>query len=92
MFQTEKKISRLVLKENDILVLKIPIDYFNHRNALSSIYRQIREKLLDSGKKNKILMIPDNVKMCVIGEEEVTEHVSNFDLWYLWSEDEETDD
>lgn len=86
---TEKKISRLILKEDDVLVLHLPVEYFNHKRTIISIYRQIREKLISAKKNNKILMIPNDISVSVIGNEEVKEHVSNMDLWYLWSDEEE---
>jgi hypothetical protein len=83
----ERTVSRLILKENDVLVLHLPTDYFRHREIITSIYKQIRERLLDAGKKNKILMIPQDVHLGVIGSEEIKEHVSNVDLWHLFDEE-----
>jgi UDP-glucose 6-dehydrogenase len=85
----EKEIARLILKEKDVLVLYLPTDYFKHREILVSIYKQIKERLIEAGKKNKILIIPSDVKIGVIGEEEVKEHVSNIDLWHLFDEEGE---
>jgi hypothetical protein len=84
----DQTFKRLILKEDDIMVVTVPTDYFNHRDALASIYRQIREKLLASGKKNKILIMPKEVDIAVIGEKEINEHVSNVDLWHLFDENE----
>jgi hypothetical protein len=86
----EKSVHRLILKPNDILIINVPRTYFDNGNALLSIYRQIREKLRDSGKKNKVLIVPNEVNFKVIGEEEIKEHISNVDLWHLFEDDEET--
>jgi hypothetical protein len=88
----EREVARLILKEKDILVLYLPLAYFRERQAIISIYQQIKERLLDAGKKNKVLMVPEDVKLGVIGEEEVKEHVSNIDLWHLFDEEGETND
>ena len=63
--------------------------YFRERDALLSIYKQIRDRLIEAGKKNKILMVPDDVRLGVIGEEEIKEHVANVDLWHLFDEGED---
>lgn len=89
---TERIVSRLILKENDVLVLYLPTDYFRHREIITSIYRQIKERLIEAGKKNKILMVPSDVQLGVIGEKEVKEHISNMDLWYLWDDEGENHD
>lgn len=83
----EKTVSRLILKENDVLVLYLPTDYFKHREIITSIYRQIKDRLVDAGKKNKILMVPSDVQLGVIADKEVKEHVSNIDLWHLFDEE-----
>lgn len=83
----EKEISRLILKEKDVLVLYLPVDYFKHREIITSIYKQIKDRLIEAGKRNKILMVPADVKLGVIGEEEIKEHVSNIDLWHLFDEE-----
>jgi len=89
---TERIVSRLILKENDVLVLYLPTDYFRHREIITSIYRQIKERLIEAGKKNKILIVPSDVQLGVIGEKEVKEHISNMDLWYLWDDEGENHD
>ena len=83
----ERTVSRLILKEDDVLVLYLPTDYFRHREIITSIYRQIKERLVEAGKKNKILMVPSDVQLGVIAENEVKEHVSNIDLWHLFDEE-----
>jgi hypothetical protein len=85
---TERIVSRLILKKDDVLVLYLPTDYFQHRNILTSIYKQIKERLVNAGKKNKILIIPKDVQLSVIGEKEIKEYVSNIDLWHLFDEEE----
>ncbi len=84
---TERIVSRLILKENDVLVLYLPSDYFGHREIIVSIYKQIKERLTEAGKKNKILMVPNDVRLGVIGEDQIKEHVSNIDLWHLFDEE-----
>jgi len=83
----DKTVSRLILKEKDVLVLYLPKDYFRHKDILISIYKQIKESLHDSGKKNKILVMPNDIKLGVIGEKQIDEHVSNIDLWHLFDDE-----
>jgi len=83
----DKKIQRLILKEEDVLVVKVPLEWFTNRVSLHSFYREIKKKLLP--RKNKILMIPEEMGLSVIGKREIKEHISNVDLWSLWDEDGE---
>lgn len=84
---TERTVSRLILKEKDVLVLYLPTDYFKHRDVITSIYKQIKDRMLEAGKRNKILMVPNDVQLGVIGEDQIKEHVSNIDLWHLFDEE-----
>lgn len=85
----EKTVSRLILKENDVLVLYMPLDYFANREILVSLYKQIKQRMVDAGKTNKILVVPADVKLGVIGKDEIKEHVSNIDLWHLFDDEGE---
>lgn len=87
MYIQERVVSRLILKETDVLVLHLPTDYFKHRDIITSIYKQIRDRLLEAGKKNKILMVPNDVQLSVIGEDNIEEHISNVDLWHLFDDE-----
>lgn len=81
------KVKRIVLKENDVLLLKLPRHYFRSREGIKQFYENIRKRLLP--KKNKILMLPEDVDISVIGENEVQEYISNIDIWSLWNENDE---
>lgn len=81
----EKNIQRLILKNDDILVIKMPMSLFIRRKVAKGFYEQIKKKLLP--RKNKILLLPDEIELSVIGEKEVKEYISNIDLWSLWDED-----
>lgn len=83
----ERKIGRLILKESDVLVLHLPVAYFQRRDTIISLYKQIKERLLDANKKNKILILPSDVGMTVIGENQIEEHISTVDLWHLFDEE-----
>ena len=83
----DKKVERLILKEGDVLVVKVPVNLFSHKNAMRSFYTQIRKSLMP--RKNKILVIPDNIDISVIGEEEIKEYITNIDLWELWEGEED---
>lgn len=83
----DKKVQRLILKEDDVLVVKVPVELFSHRNAMRSIYTQIRKSLLP--RKNKILILPNDIDISVIGDKEIKEYITNIDLWELWEGDEE---
>lgn len=87
----EKQVQRLILKTDDVLVIKIPQVWFRNRNITRSFYEQIKKKLLP--RKNKILVLPEEIELSVIGEKEVKEYISNVDLWSLWDEEgEETNE
>lgn len=82
----EKKVQRLILKEEDVLVVKVPVAWMN-RQTTRSIYEQIKKKLLP--RKNKVLLLPSDIDLSVISEKQVKEHISNIDLWSLWDEEGE---
>jgi len=83
----DKKLQRLILKEDDVLLVKIPVAYFRNKQAIVRMYEQIKRTLLP--RKNKILMLPEDINISVIGEKEIKEHITNIDLWSLWSENGE---
>jgi hypothetical protein len=86
----EKAVSRLILKEDDILILYIPTSYFiTQRRAIPALYKQIKDKLVESGKKNKIIIIPKDMEIGVIGKDQIKEHISNVDLWHLFEDHDE---
>ena len=80
----DKKIQRLILKDTDILVVKVPTHMFKPI-PIKSIYTQIKKQLLP--RKNKILILPDAIEISVIGKEKIEEYVSHIDLWSLFDED-----
>lgn len=79
------KIARLILKNDDVLVVKVPIAHPFSQKALRSLYIQIKKQL--HPRNNKILMIPNDLELSVIGNKEIKEHVTELDLWQLWDED-----
>jgi hypothetical protein len=85
----EENIKRIILKKDDILLVKVPNQYFSNRSAAEFIYRRIKKQLVNSNKKNKILMIPNDIEISSIGAKEVEEYISNIDLWHLFDEEEE---
>ena len=80
----DKVVTRIVLKEDDILLIRVPSAYFGHKKAMKSLYSQIKKQL--SPRNNKIIMLPNHIEISVIGTEEVKEYISNIDLWHLWDE------
>lgn len=84
----KNNVKRIILKKEDILLIRVPNAYFDSRNreTLISLYKKIKERLLP--KKNKILVLPDNIDVSVIGKEKIKEHISDIDLWNLWNIDE----
>ena len=87
----DNKIHRLILKDDDILVIKVPDSYFRHQAAIKALYTQIKKQILP--KKNKILMLMNSVDISVIGKKEIEEYVSHVDLWSLFDEEgEETNE
>lgn len=86
MINVDKKITRLILKNDDVLVVKVPIAHPFSKEALRSIYIQIKKQL--HPKKNKILMIPNDIELSVIGNKEIKEHVTELDIWQLWDEED----
>jgi len=80
----EKKITRLILKDDDILIVKVPSNWFHHREVCIKLYERIKKQLLP--RKNKILMLPSEIEISVLGSKEINEYVSNIDLWELWEE------
>jgi hypothetical protein len=85
----EKQVQRLILKDDDVLVVKIPMQWFRERRMAEIFYKQIKKKLLP--RKNKVLLLPNEIELSVIGEKEIQEYVSNIDLWSLWDDGEEID-
>lgn len=75
------KTERLVLKDSDILVVKIPSIHFDRRNV-QALMRNLRKKLYP--RKNPIIILPDDMKLEVIAKEELKEVISYSDEWELW--------
>lgn len=86
MENIDKKVQRLILKEDDVLVVKVP-SHFLRRNITRTLYEKIKKTLLP--KKNKILLLPSEIELEVIGEKEVKEYISQIDLWELWNDEEQ---
>ena len=82
-----KKIERLILKDDDILVVKLPNQAFYNKKITTAFYTQIKKNLLP--RKNKILLLPDSIELSVIGKEQIEEYVSHIDLWSLFDEEGE---
>ncbi len=80
-----KKIERLILKDNDVLVVKVPNHFFHAKKAVMSLYTQIKKQMLP--RKNKILMLPYDIELSVIGKEQIEEYISHIDLWSLFDEE-----
>jgi len=78
-------VNRLILKDSDVLLIRVPLRLFQNKETLMGIYANIKKKLLP--KKNKIMILPTEVEISVIGSEEVKEYISNIDLWSLWDEE-----
>lgn len=78
-------VTRLILKEDDILVIQVPQGYFATKSIVKSIYQQIKKQLLP--RPNKILILPDTLKLSVIGKDKVEEYVSHVDLWNLFEDE-----
>lgn len=78
-------VTRIILKEDDILLIRVPLTLFQNKNALLGLYANIKKKLLP--RKNKIMILPQEVDITVIGSKEVKEYISNVDLWQLWDEE-----
>lgn len=86
----DKKVNRIILKEDDVLLVKVPDAWFGNRKAIRSLYVQIKRQL--HPRKNKILMLPHDVEVSVIGEKEIKEYITNVDLWELFDEDEQIEE
>jgi len=84
---SDKKIARLILKDDDILVIRVKFNF--SRKTIRSLYTQIKKQL--HPKKNKILILPDEVELSVISDKEIKEHVTELDLWQLWDEEKVVD-
>ena len=82
-----QKVIRMVLKDDDVLVITLPSQAFMRKKVALSIYNQIKKAL--HPRKNKILLLPEDIKLSVIGNDEVEEHVSHIDLWNLFDGDGE---
>lgn len=85
----EKEIQRIILKEEDVLLVKIPRTYWQS-HIINSIYKEIKKKLLP--RKNKILMLPSDMNISVIGQEEIKEMVSTIDLWELFDNEDDMEE
>ena len=83
----EDKVKRLILKEDDILLVYVPDTMFTSKTALVSIYKQIKKQVLP--RKNKILVLPKSFEISVIGKEQIEEYISQVDIWKLFEDDEE---
>jgi hypothetical protein len=83
----QKHIQRLILKDDDILVLHLPYVVFQRKDAMRSLYTQIKKQLLP--RKNKILVLPEDFQLSVIGKEQIKEYVSSVDFWDLWDDEGE---
>ena len=83
------KVKRLILKDDDVLLVTVPDQMFGHKQAITSIYQQIRKQLLP--RKNKVLMLPQSIEVAVIGKEQIEEYISQVDIWKLFEEDEDED-
>jgi hypothetical protein len=77
-------VNRLILKDSDVLLIRVPRSFFQNKESLMGIYANIKKKLLP--RKNKIMILPIEIEISVIGSEEVKEYISNIDLWSLWDE------
>lgn len=82
----DKKVERLILKDDDILVVKVPSSWLIRRDSVRKLYKNIKNKLLP--KKNKIMIIPMEMELSIIGKKEVEEYISHIDLWDLWEDEE----
>ena len=84
-----KKVTRLILKDDDVLVVHVPVDYFTRQQgkAVLSVHKRLKEMLLP--RKNKILILPEVIDLSVIGKEQVEEYISHVDLWGLFEEEGE---
>jgi len=81
----EHNIQRIILKDDDILLIRVPFNLFQNKNALLGLYTNIKKKLLP--RENKIMILPNDIDISVIGSKEVKEYISNIDLWSLWDEE-----
>jgi hypothetical protein len=82
----EGEAKRLVLKEDDILLVKIPVEYFNE-NDIKALQKMFIRKL--KPRNNKILIIPNNMDISVIGKKEIKEIIRYSDEWELWEGEED---
>jgi len=84
-----KKVTRLILKDDDVLVVHVPLEYFRRGEgrAVLSVHKRLKEMLLP--RKNKILILPEVIELSVIGKEQIEEYVSHVDLWSLFDEEGE---
>ena len=81
----DEKIQRLVLKDEDVLVVKIPTAIYDKR-GIGLINNYMRNKL--HPRKNSIIIIPMEWNLEVIGKEEIKEKISHADIWSLFEEEE----
>jgi hypothetical protein len=86
-FLQDKKIERLILKDDDVLVVTVPKQYFmKEGKAVLSLHKRLKEMLLP--RKNKILILPEVINISVIGKEQIDEYISHIDLWSLFDDEE----
>lgn len=83
----DKKVNRLILKEEDILVVHVPNEAFHRKDIVLAIHKQIRKQIMP--KKNKIMVLPESIRLSVIGKDKIEEYVSHIDLWSLFDEEGE---
>jgi hypothetical protein len=77
-------VQRIILKEDDILLIRVPYSLFQDRQAVLGLYANIKKKI--QPRRNKIMILPHEVEIGVIGSKEVKEYITNVDLWQLWDE------
>jgi hypothetical protein len=80
----DPKVNRIILKEDDVLLVRVPLPYFSQRDTIRTLYLRIKKQL--HPRKNKILMLPTEIEISVIGNKEIQEYITNIDLWNLWDE------
>ena len=84
------EIKRIILKDDDVLVVTVPEHFFMRKKAREAIYKQIKKQLFP--RKNKVLMLPEAIQLSVIGKEKIQEYVSEIDLWSLFDEEGEIEE
>jgi hypothetical protein len=77
------KIKRLVLKEDDILVIKVPQRYMSLADRIAD-----EAKKITSNKKCGLLLIPEDVNLEVLSSEDIREKLGDEDIWNLFEKEE----